>query len=86
MYLHLGQSVVVSEETIIGIFDLDNTTESHITRRFLGNAEKTGSVTNVSDDLPNTFVVCSDGDVNRVFLSQLSSQTLSKRTGTMRFE
>ena len=35
MYLHLGQSVVVPYGDIIGIFDLDNTTQSHLTRTFL---------------------------------------------------
>ena len=43
MYLHLGQDVVVRKEFIIGIFDLDNTTSSHITRKFLADAEKTGN-------------------------------------------
>jgi len=60
MYLHLGQNVVVPEEAVIGIFDLDNTTGSHITRKFLGDAEKAGRVTSVSDELPKAFVVCSD--------------------------
>ena len=58
MYLHLGQSVVIREDDIIGFFDLDNTTSSHITRKFLGEAEKARRVVNVSDDMPNAFIVC----------------------------
>jgi len=58
MYLHLGQNVVVPESSVVGVFDLDNTTSSHITRKFLGDAEKAGHVINVSDDLPKSFVVC----------------------------
>jgi len=86
MYLHLGQSVVVSETDVIGIFDLDNTTGSHITRNFLGDAERAGCVVNVSDELPRSFIVSGKGNDITVYLSQLSPQTLLKRTETMRFE
>ena len=86
MYLHLGQNVVVPEAEIIGIFDLDNTTGSIITRKFLGNAEKAGSVINVSDELPRSFIISGkDKDVT-IYLSQLSPQTLLRRSETMRFE
>ena len=86
MYLHLGQNVVVPESSIIGIFDLDNTTGSYITREFLGEAEKTGNVAAVSDDLPKSFVVCCEEDSMVIYLSQLTSATLLKRSETMRFE
>ena len=87
MYLHLGQNVVVPEEAVIGIFDLDNTTGSHITRKFLGDAEKAGRVTSVSDELPKAFVVCSDSRATiKIYLSLLSSQTLAKRSGTILFD
>ena len=80
MYLHLGQNVVVTESSVIGIFDLDNTTGSRITRGFLSSAEKAGMVINVTGELPKSFVVCNDGDVMNVYLSQLSSLTLLKRS------
>jgi len=86
LYLHLGQSVVVPEETVIGIFDLDNTTGSHITRRFLGDAEKAGRVTSVSDELPKSFIVCDEGKNMEIYLSLLSSQTLAKRSETILFD
>ena len=86
MYLHLGQNVVVSEADVIGIFDLDNTTGSHITRKFLKNAEKAGRVKSVSDELPKSFIV-SNADKNiNVHLSQLSPQTLLKRIEAKRFD
>ena len=49
MYLHLGQNVMIPLNEIIGIFDLDNTTWSHRTRRFLEQAEAGGQVTVVGD-------------------------------------
>ena len=79
MYLHLGQNVVVLETTIIGIFDLDNTTGSHITRKFLNHAEKEGRIVSVSDELPKAFIVCNENSKTDIYLSQLSTQTLLKR-------
>ena len=86
MYLHIGQNVVIPEADVIGVFDLDNTTGSFITRKFLSDAEKDGRVISISDELPRSFVVCQEGDLSaenqnrNVYLSQLSSQTLLKRT------
>jgi len=80
MYLHLGQNVIVPEADVIGIFDLDNTTGSHITRRFLNDAEKSGRVKTVSEDLPKSFIICAKNREFVVYLSQLSSQTLLKRS------
>ena len=35
LYLHLGQNVVVRTDTIIGIFDIENTSMSRLTRHYL---------------------------------------------------
>ena len=39
-FLHIGQNVMVNDRRIIGIFDLDITSQSAQTRRFLDQAEK----------------------------------------------
>ncbi len=82
MYLHLGMDKVITFDDIIGIFDLDTTTVSKNTRDFLAKAEKAGIVENVCYDLPKSFIVCktTDGE-NKVYISQISSTTLLKRTG-----
>ena len=87
MYLHLGQSVVVPFRDIIGIFDMDNTTSSHLTRRFLAQAEREGRVVDVSGDLPKSFVVC-DHPYHRqiVYLSQLNPSTLKNRAESKQLE
>jgi len=82
MYLHLGQNVVVPETDVIGIFDLDNTTGSIITRKFLSDAERNGCVVNVSDELPRSFVVSGKDKDITIYLSQLSPQTLNRRSET----
>ena len=79
MYLHLGSGAVVRSESIVGVFDLDNTSQSHLTRKYLAAAEKIGQVINVAEDIPKSFVVFQDEAGMRVYLSQMSSQTLLKR-------
>ena len=79
MYLHLGAGAVVRTDSIVGVFDLDNTSQSHLTRRYLANAEKNGQVVNVAEDIPKSFVVCRDCEGTTVYLSQMSPQTLYKR-------
>lgn len=87
MYLHVGQSVVVPYRDIVGIFDLDNASSSHLTRAFLERAEKEGRVETVGEDIPKAFLVCGKpGGVHRVCLSQLSSATLLKRAESGSFE
>lgn len=79
MYLHLGKGTVVPQKTIVAIFDLDITSQSHLTRAYLAAAEKRGEVVNASEDIPKSFLVCRDGDRRTVYLSQMSCATLLKR-------
>ncbi|MBQ8974277.1 MAG: DUF370 domain-containing protein [Oscillospiraceae bacterium] len=81
MYLHLGQNVMVPSESVVGVFDIDNTTSSTITRKFLEGAQDAAALINIAEDIPKSFVVCCDGGRTVVYLSQLSSQTLLRRSG-----
>ena len=80
MYLHLGNDVVVDMSTVIGIFDMDNTTVSHQTRNFLAKAQKDGIVIDVAEDLPKSFIVTESGGKTCVYISSLASRTLYGRT------
>ena len=51
MYLDIGKDMAVRDKSIIGIFDMDNTTTSLRTREFLNAAEQEGQVV-PSDELP----------------------------------
>lgn len=82
MFLHLGQYTVVKTDEIVGIFDIDNTTVSKHTRKYLSEAEKQGKVVNVSYELPKSFVVCNKNGNEKVYISQLSPTTLIKRFST----
>ena len=81
MYLHLGNGVTVRDDDVVGVFDLDNTTGSRITCDFLAGAEKAGKVINAAEDIPKSFVICSSGRADRIFLSQMSPATLLRRSG-----
>ena len=78
MYLNIGGDMAVREKSIIGIFDLDNTTTSRRTREFLDRAEKEGQVV-PCDDLPKSFVLTAEYGMDRIFLTSLSATTLEKR-------
>ena len=80
MYLHLGQNTLVPKKSVVGVFDMDNTTQSKWTVRFLNQAEKEGRLINICDDIPKSFIVCRDGDKETVYLSQLATSTLLKRS------
>mgnify|MGYP003297059337 CR=1 FL=1 len=79
MYLHLGKGTVIDEKEIIGIFDLDITSQSHLTRSYLAQAEKAGQVINAAEDIPKSFVVCCCKGERRLYLSQMATATLLRR-------
>ena len=78
MYLPIGNDMAVREKSIIGIFDMDNTSTSKRTRMFLNRAEKEGCVV-PCDDLPKSFVLAVEYGMDKVYLTSLSSSTLEKR-------
>ncbi|MBR1660259.1 MAG: DUF370 domain-containing protein [Oscillospiraceae bacterium] len=81
MYLHLGNDAVVCKREVLAIFDLDNSSQSHLTRAYLAAAEKSGSVVNAAgDELPKSFVVCAAEGGQTVYLSQLNPSTLLRRS------
>lgn len=80
MYLHIGQDTIINSREIIGIFDLDNTTVSKITRETLRKSEKDGRVVTVGYDLPKTFLLCAKNkDTGKIFISPVSASTIVKR-------
>ena len=78
MYLSIGNDMAVRDSSIIGIFDMDNTTTTKRTREFLEKNEQEGQVV-PCDDLPKSFVVTAEYGFDRVYLTSLTSATLEKR-------
>ena len=78
MYLSIGNDMAVRDTSIIGIFDMDNTSTSKRTREFLTRAEKNGEII-PCDDLPKSFILTAEYGMARIHLTALSSSTLEKR-------
>jgi hypothetical protein len=79
MYLSIGGNMAVRDETIVGVFDLDNTTRSKHTKKFLAESEARGEVVPATDELPKAFVLTREFSMDRVYLTQFSAATIEKR-------
>ena len=79
MYLNIGRNRMIRKEQILGIFDLDTSSQSFLTREFLSAAEKAGRVVNAAEDIPNSFLLCEEGYGIVIYLTQSTSRTLWKR-------
>ena len=79
MYIHLGRDYVLNDRDVIGIFSLETTTISPRGREFLNYAQKNGAVVSLSEELPQCYVLA-DAPVDTVYLSELSSTAMKKRT------
>ena len=80
MFLHLGENVVVPIKDIIGIFDLQNTMYSSDTIQFLRLAEEDGFVERITDERPKSFIIAEVDNMSKIYLSPISSTTLTKRS------
>lgn len=78
MYINIGNDMAVREKSVIGIFDMDNTSTSKRTRIFLEKAQKEGAIV-PCDDLPKSFIVTTEYGMTKVYESTLSTATLEKR-------
>lgn len=80
MFLHLGENVAVPISDIIGIFDLETTMYGSDTSQFLRMAEEDGFVERITEETPKSYVIAEVNKMSKVYLSPISSTTLSKRT------
>ena len=75
MYTLTGRDRLTPTDSIIAVFDLDITSQSHITRAYLSRAEKEGRLESYAEDIPKSFLICSDG----VLLCQAATATMLRR-------
>ena len=85
MYIPIGSQMAVRDSSIVGIFDLDNTTCSRHTRNFLNHAEQEGQVIAVTDDLPKSFVLTREFTMDRIYLTQFNATTMERRSEKSEF-
>jgi len=80
MFLHLGENLVVPVKDIIGIFNIETSSYSSDTTQFLRMAEEDGFVERVNDSPPKSCIVAEISKKSKIYLSPISTSTLSKRT------
>ncbi len=80
MFIHIGNNEVIRSGSLIGYFDLDNTSQSKRTREFLTKAQNEGRIRSEIADLPKSFIITCENGETTVHLCQLSTQTLIKRS------
>jgi extracellular matrix regulatory protein B len=82
MYIHLGGNIIINSREIVAWFDIDKTTVSKITRKFLKDAQIKNEIIYINmAELPKSFILTSvSRGTNRIYLSNLTVQTIVKRT------
>ena len=79
MYIHLGSDTVVRDSDIIGVFDIENTSVSRITKDYLAASGKRKSAVSVSYEMPKSFIIATVEGREKVYISNVSSATIMKR-------
>ena len=70
MYVYIGKNTVIRKKDIVAVFDLDSSTVSVYTRKFLAKAEKEGRVELLCDDIPKSFIITDGG---KIYLSPFNT-------------
>ncbi len=79
MYLHVGNGKILRAKDVIGIFDMDQTTTSAITRTFLKEKEKQLMIEIAAVELPKSFVLFEENGLCKICFSPLSCAALRGR-------
>jgi len=83
MYLHVGNGITIRKKSIIGIFDLDSSTVSRVTKEYIGKNQKEGNIAYGDYDLPRAFVLHEENEGKnkryKIKLSRISSSGLLQR-------
>ncbi|MCI1945841.1 extracellular matrix regulator RemB [Clostridium luticellarii] len=86
MFLHLGENIVVPIKDVIGIFDVETSTYNSDTLQFLRMAEEDGFVEKITKDKPKSFIIAEVNKKSKIYLSPISSSTLTKRSKALDYE
>ena len=69
MFIHIGENKVVRKKDVVAIFDMESSTVSSVTKKYLSNAQKEGRVVALGYDLPRSFILMND---KTIYLSSLT--------------
>jgi len=80
MFLHVGNDVYLPYKDIILICNLDTASVSKNTQLYLKKCEEKGMVETICDDIPKTFIIARKKNKDKIYLTNISSATLLKRS------
>lgn len=79
MFFHIGGDYVVKDESIVGIFDIDNCSTGKRTREFFKKNQQNGRIVDTVEDIPKSFIVTGEKNQKKIYILGVSSATLKKR-------
>ena len=84
MYLELGNDLLIQSRSVVGIFDLDNSSWSKRTRAFFAAAQEDGELIDAAEELPKSFVLTQEFGAQRIYLTKYNAAVLMKRLESAR--
>ena len=84
MYLEIGNDLLIQSRSVVGIFDLDNSSWSKRTRAFLEAAQEDGELIDAAEELPKSFVLTQEFGAQRIYLTKYNAAVLMKRLESAR--
>ena len=80
-FLHVGNKKSVVSKDIVGIFDMDTSTVSKVTKNFLNKSQNKGELEIATTEIPKSFIlICKRKERKpRTVISQFNTTTLSLR-------
>ena len=84
MYLHVGNHKNIRIRDVIGIFDMDNTTLSAMTRKFLSEKLKQLLVEVAAVEIPKSFILFEENGLYKICFSPLSCAALRGRMNDLK--
>ena len=72
--------MVIPMNDVIGIFDMESCMYNSDTTQFLRLAEEDGFVIRINKERPKSMIITEVNKKSVIYLSPISSKTLSKRT------
>lgn len=86
MFLHIGENVTILEKDIIAIIDKKTIDQSEDTKGFIQKMINHGYLYNNNVNNVKTYIVTNNGRKSRLYTSNISAMTLSKRNKDIKRE
>jgi len=77
MFVHITKEKFIRQKDIIGVFDLDTSTVSNVTKSFLSRADKNNKTVGINT-LPKSFVLTGDKKDYKIYFSSSMTGYIDK--------